>query len=357
MHIYHSMSEEAYTSMEYTTNHDLLILEADNTLENIRSIFYTILRTVILLATFVGNGLTIIAFARITSLRRVSNYFIFSLSLADLLSGVLTMLMMTSFWEVGKCGFITVGVVRSTIHVPVMVSMFHVLLISIDRYIYFAYPLKYDIIMTPNRAIIIIICIWVGIGFLCYAILFLYIGHEECFWLGELYFTYTRSIEAAMFLSALILMSILYVKIILIIMKQRRRIINVNSINMEMNTIQQSTGLKMSHPTTSSEYEINKLSSMNLDNNKSTTRMNRKSSQSYRPILMLLVLILAMLILWLPYMISIIIPLDEENGQTLRDDLATFGFLNSAVNTFIYATMSREFKEAYRVVLTCKSTN
>nr|XP_054766042.1 adenosine receptor A2a-like [Lytechinus pictus] len=133
-------------------------------------IAYTTCEIVIAALSVIGNGLVLYIYTSNSRLHTVTNYFIVSLAIADFLVGLLGVpfailtnetlphgsfygcLIMLNFllWLCGASTFSLIGV-------------------SLDRYIAISYPLRYNVFVTPLRAIVVIIVCWIMaaiVGFL-----------------------------------------------------------------------------------------------------------------------------------------------------------------------------------------------
>ncbi|KAK2558409.1 Octopamine receptor beta-1R [Acropora cervicornis] len=89
---------------------------------------------IIIVLALLGNAVVIRAFAVFRKLRNVTNYFVISLAVTDILVAVFSM--------------------------PVVASISHLLLISIERYICISSPLKYHTIVTIRKTRIAISTTW-----------------------------------------------------------------------------------------------------------------------------------------------------------------------------------------------------
>ncbi|XP_033630917.1 beta-1 adrenergic receptor-like [Asterias rubens] len=122
----------------------------------------------IMVMAVIGNIMVIVAVTQSWKLRNhVSNVFIVNLAITDLGCAVLVMpfslvsvwyneLVFSLFWCKSVCFFN---------YLFIITSMLTLALISVDRYIFVVYPLRYDIIVTFRRAIGLIIGAWV-VGFI-----------------------------------------------------------------------------------------------------------------------------------------------------------------------------------------------
>ena len=104
------------------------------------------------------NGLVIILIYKKKTLRTLTNMFLTSLALSDLMSGLVGIPLLV----ICLAGDIINVCVSSTILIrfTAISSVCHVLLIACDRYIFIVHNMKYDLLLTKWRAIIATIAIW-----------------------------------------------------------------------------------------------------------------------------------------------------------------------------------------------------
>lgn len=128
----------------------------------VRNVAITFVGVVTILATVVGNILVVAAVCTEPRLRKVSNSYIVSLAVADLLVGLLVCPIMLIYhlsgeWTMGEamCDFlVSVDVVCCT------ASILNLCVISIDRYFAITRPLRYVYQRTPVKATIMVACCW-----------------------------------------------------------------------------------------------------------------------------------------------------------------------------------------------------
>lgn len=125
------------------------------------------LSLVIFLALF-GNGLVILAFYRFHLLRTITNYFVVSLAVADILVASLSM----PFWmyirlsdinHIPKHEFLKTVLYYSWQYIDILcstASIVNLCVISVDRHLAINSPLNYHSRMTPKRAKASIACAW-----------------------------------------------------------------------------------------------------------------------------------------------------------------------------------------------------
>lgn len=129
-------------------------------------IVYTIFLVIILLGTLFGNGLVVLAVFMFSRLRRVSNFFIVSLAISDLLVALMTLPLRIdqATHNNNWCLPATVCVFwASTDNIWSAASILNLAIISIDRFLAITKPFVYQEKMTKKVCIILIAVVW------CYA--------------------------------------------------------------------------------------------------------------------------------------------------------------------------------------------
>nr|XP_001332293.3 muscarinic acetylcholine receptor M3-like [Danio rerio] len=114
------------------------------------------------LITITGNVLVMISFRVNPLLRTVSNYFLLSLAVADVILGSISMNLYTTYillngWTLGN---LACDVWLAVDYVASNASVMNLLAISIDRYLSVMRPLTYRAKRTPKRAMIMISLAW-----------------------------------------------------------------------------------------------------------------------------------------------------------------------------------------------------
>lgn len=186
-------------------------------------VLIAVLTGVVALVTIIGNILVIVAFKVNKQLKTVNNYFLLSLACADLIIGVISMNMFTTYiimnrWAMGN---LACDVWLSIDYVASNASVMNLLVISFDRYFSITRPLTYRAKRTTKRAGMMIGLAWV-ISFVLWApaILFWqYFVGERTVPPGECYIqfltvpTITFGTAIAAFYLPVTIMTILYWRI------------------------------------------------------------------------------------------------------------------------------------------------
>lgn len=146
------------------SNHTNFTNEGSTTAEDgigVVAVKYCVILTTIS-ATIVGNTLIYAAIARFQMLRTPTNIILVSLASTDL-AMVLVMLLhaitdLSGYWIFGElwCDIVaTLGLVLA------LVSILHLCVLSIDRYLAITSPLRYPLIVTKKRVYMCLVFIWI----------------------------------------------------------------------------------------------------------------------------------------------------------------------------------------------------
>ncbi|XP_007886574.1 muscarinic acetylcholine receptor M5b [Callorhinchus milii] len=136
----------------------------------LKVILIATITAIVSLVTIIGNILVIVSFKVNSQLKTVNNYYLLSLACADLIIGVFSMNLYTSYILVGhwSLGTLACDLWLALDYVASNASVMNLLAISFDRYFSITRPLTYRAKRTPKRAAIMIGLAWM-ISFILWA--------------------------------------------------------------------------------------------------------------------------------------------------------------------------------------------
>ncbi|XP_014672510.1 PREDICTED: octopamine receptor 1-like [Priapulus caudatus] len=295
---------------------------------------YLVFLCILIVSITVSNSLVLIAVNRYHSLQTVTNQYVISLSVADLLVGIglvcwliMDMVSWYAQWQPPDyiCFFRT-GLALVTI----VVSMLNVLAIAVDRYVAIIYPFVYNTHMTYRVANTVIAGLWT------YAILLFAIPaglsadrdagcHFESF--VNKYHILAYCIH---YIITFVVMLCLYSKIFAVSWHQMREI----------------QRLRISAPAGDGRRDHHDLASL------------KQTMRTVRVFLMVFgILFTCLTPFYVLYTMLAFTELNVESGPTYMFNLTQTAdallFANSTMNPFIYAWKYREFKVAFKKLLGC----
>lgn len=129
----------------------------------------------IIIAALFGNLLVMVSVMRHRKLRVITNYFVVSLALADMLVAIWAMCFNASVEINGKWlfGYFMCDVWNSLDVYFSTVSILHLCCISVDRYYAIVQPLDYPLIMTQGRLVIMLTVVWCSPALLSFLPIFM----------------------------------------------------------------------------------------------------------------------------------------------------------------------------------------
>ena len=274
---------------------------------------------VIWIMILTGNTLTILAVWRYRNLQSKTNILVASLSCADILVGVFSIIFDSSRifnltdTNPEKKEFILLYQLGSASYVC---SLIHLVAIATDRYICIMYPLRYESLMSDVRLKIVTVCLWL----IPYISSMLPIPLEingilDIVDVGILYVP-LHIIEAAV-------ICFIYIRIYRESKKQ------AFLINQQISSVSESV--------------------------KKDTKRKQKSAR------ILGLLILAYIITWVPimalYASHSVLDQKALSTQIMYEVCNLLLLSNSAINIYIYAWKNSKFRHAYLQLLKCYSVN
>lgn len=157
--------QEDYYYMNFLESNDTLSIPAKGKTPSsvAESVAIGVFLSIIILISIVGNSLVCVAVFKVRQMRKIGNFYLVSLAIADLLVSLLVMTFalandIMEEWVFGHsfCSvWISLDIMCST------ASILNLCAISLDRYIHIRDPLHYENWMTKKRTAIIITLVWV----------------------------------------------------------------------------------------------------------------------------------------------------------------------------------------------------
>nr|XP_061793533.1 histamine H2 receptor-like [Nerophis lumbriciformis] len=304
--------------------------------------------TLLILLTISGNVLVCLAVCASRRLRCLTNCFIVSLAVTDLLLGLAVLpfsahLQLTDDWPLGPvfCNFyISMDVMLCT------ASILTLLAISMDRYLAVTMPLRYSSLMLPWRVFVAMASVWtvsVAVSFLP-----IYMGwntvngtvqnygQPERTCRFELNRPYVLTDSLLTFYLPLLVMCWTYFRILRIARAQIKRIISARPT-----CVTSYSGRNHQSPITT---VVSSVPASALREHKATVT--------------LAAVIGAFVVCWLPYFILFTaLGLKEHPDPNKVPEFSIvlwLGYANSALNPILYGALNRDFRSAYTHLLRCR---
>ncbi|XP_038060756.1 adenosine receptor A1-like [Patiria miniata] len=136
----------------------------DDTIQLQVTVAYFSMEILISVVALLGNSLVLVAYARSLRLQTVTNFFIVSLAIADLLVGLLGVPFALLTAEGLPHNFHACLIMLTFLLCLCATSTFSLIGVTVDRFIAVTYPLQYHSIVTKKRALVTILGSWVLAG-------------------------------------------------------------------------------------------------------------------------------------------------------------------------------------------------
>eukprot|EP00062_Callorhinchus_milii_P024265 gi/632983990/ref/XP_007908919.1/ PREDICTED: 5-hydroxytryptamine receptor 6 [Callorhinchus milii] len=306
----------------------------------------------IIVLTTLGNSLLILLILTQRSLSTISNHFLVSLFVSDLLVGLVVMppAMLNHLYGHWLFGGGFCAVWSSCDVMCCSASILNLCLISLDRYLLITSPLQYKLKMTSSRAVLLILTTWtvaaltsflpiemgwheMGIEVHPHNVTFADIDGDQCRLLVSLPYALIASSLTFFLPSAAI--SFTYCRIL---RAARRQVMQVTSLT--ANALSR-------HP-----LQAQGTSSGGISEHRKLA--NRQSKKALKASLTLGVLLGMFFVTWLPFFVANVAQAMCECVPALLFDVLTWlGYCNSTMNPVIYPLFMRDFKRAIAKYLRC----
>ncbi|XP_020501464.2 histamine receptor H2a [Labrus bergylta] len=308
-----------------------------------------VLLSFLILLTVSGNVLVCLAVCASRRLRCLTNCFIVSLAVTDLLLGLLVLpfsalLLLNSEWPLGPvfCNFyISMDVMLCT------ASILTLLVISVDRYLAVTMPLRYASLVLPWRVAVAMTAVWtvsIAVSFLPIQMGWNTVNgtvqnhgpwaqERKCRF--ELNRPYVLTDSLLTFYLPLVAMCWTYLRILRIAQAQAKRIGSARPTYLTYNC--------RNSPSTCTTL-VSSVAAVALREHKATVT--------------LAVVIGAFVVCWLPYFIMFtVLGLKEHPDPSTVPEFPIvlwLGYANSALNPLLYGALNRDFRSAYTHLLRCR---
>lgn len=320
-------------------------------------IFLAVTEIIIVILALVFNSIVVYAFIAYKKLRTsATNYFVISLAISDLLtSGLVTTLKADAALKNQKWthGEFMCNVYTTMYLLAVPSTVINLCAFTVDRFLVLRMPLRYNSFMPPKRAAFIISCLWIyALTWACLPVMgwtahpdnpvvqngFCYFGTDRA---------YNITVNIVNFLLPMIFMAIFWSFINSIVHQHRKRVLKIER-SLSLNTNDSSN----SSNNINANGEGHPMTHLAPKNEKRERKRIRRNVRGCRYLGFIVVLFY---FCWLPYvtasMIGNLCTWCNAQGlipYVLYDALLALGFMNSALNPFLYPFHDKHFKEAFR---------
>ncbi|KAJ8030903.1 Histamine H2 receptor [Holothuria leucospilota] len=295
----------------------------------LRSVLVTIILVMIILTTVIGNTLVCLSPLVSHRLRTATYTFLVSLAVADLLLGI-TVLPFSAISAITRAWPLSKIVCNLYVSCDVMFctsSILHLLVISFDRHYAITRPYAYQRKMNRKMALICIAIVWIISILISFLPIHLEWNKDEkqeegsCKFDPSLLFSLLDGI--LLFFVPMMVMFVLYGRIVCIARRQAKAIrrLMVNS----------------------SEAEDG-----------ARERTNRRSVDEHKATKIIAIVLGCFVICWVPYFSVFTFAKTQTRFQVsepVYNVILWLGYVNSLVNPLVYTAMIRDFRNAFKRIL------
>ncbi|KAL6423526.1 hypothetical protein ACFW04_010233 [Cataglyphis niger] len=330
-----------------------------------------ILGSIITTALF-GNLLVMVSVIRHRKLRIITNYFVVSLALADMLVAMFAMTFNASVQITGRWlfGYFMCDVWNSLDVYFSTSSILHLMCISVDRYYAIVKPLRYPINMTKRVVAFMLLACWLAPAIISFVPIFYgwYTTEENSvhrnkhpelceFKVNRIYAILSSSIS---FWIPCTIMMVTYFAIFKEANKQEEQMLSrmgnamllshrpskdLNNLNGELNNGGSSKTLTLN------EINTDHLHTPTKDKHMMKMKREHKAART------LSIIMGTFILCWLPFFLWYVATALCGKSCPCPDIVIAIlfwiGYTNSALNPLIYAYFNRDFREAFKNTLQC----
>lgn len=321
----------------------------------------------IIIASIFGNLLVIVSVMRHRKLRIITNYYVISLALADMLVAMFAMTFNASvqIFDRWLFGYFMCDVWNSLDVYFSTASILHLCCISVDRYYAIVKPLKYTISMTKRVVALMILNTWVSPAMISFLPIFMgwYTTEENqkfrqehpdlCeFVVNKWYAVLSSSIS---FWIPCTIMIFMYLAIFREANKQEKEMFNRHGAALLLHQ-NNSNGDMLSNSGGSSKTLT--LHEINQDMHHTPTKERNliKMKREHKAARTLGIIMGTFILCWLPFFLwydSVSLCTTCECPEIVVSIVFWIGYFNSTLNPLIYAYFNRDFREAFKNTLQC----
>ncbi|XP_023178040.1 octopamine receptor beta-2R isoform X1 [Drosophila hydei] len=352
---------------------DAGLAAADGVEDWFDDVFWLIKASVMLLiiiAAICGNLLVIISVMRVRKLRVITNYFVVSLAMADIMVAIMAMTFNFSVQVTGRWNFSpflcdlwnSLDVYFST------ASILHLCCISVDRYYAIVKPLKYPISMTKRVVGIMLLNTWISPALLSFLPIFIgwyttdkhkiFVKEhpEQCSFVVNTYYAIISS--SISFWIPCTIMIFTYLAIFREANRQEKQLMmrHGNAMLMHRPSMQPS-GEALSGSGSSKTLTLHEVEQEHTPTkDKHLIKMKREHKAART----LGIIMGTFILCWLPFFLWYTLSMTCDACQVpdiVVSILFWIGYFNSTLNPLIYAYFNRDFREAFRNTLLCLFCN
>ncbi|XP_055851149.1 octopamine receptor beta-2R isoform X2 [Episyrphus balteatus] len=373
-HLASTLAPNANPTTDFNVTQSVADGSDDNEwIDSVMLTFKASLMLFIMVAAIFGNLLVIISVMRNRKLRIITNYFVVSLAMADIMVAIMAMTFNFSVQVTGRWNFSTflcdlwnsLDVYFST------ASILHLCCISVDRYYAIVKPLKYPISMTKRVVAIMILNTWISPALLSFLPIFAnwyttdehieYVKHnpQDCrFVVNDVYAIVSSSIS---FWIPCTIMIFTYAAIFREANRQEKQMLMRHGNAMLMHRHSNiagpggggTNGEALSGSGSSKTLTLNEVEQ---DHTPTKDKHLIKMKREHKAARTLGIIMGTFILCWLPFFIWYIVTSLCSSCKFPDIFVAIvfwIGYFNSTLNPLIYAYFNRDFREAFRNTLNC----
>ena len=340
-----------------SANASTSVVRNDVSLSDLFIAIISVAMILIIIVAVLGNLLVIYAFSTHHRLRQnVTNYFVVSLAVSDILTAIfvttfeLDVILKNGVWLHG----VFICHVWTFMYLLVTPgSIINLLAVTVDRFLVLRIPLRYTTLMTKRRAIILIGALWF------YAFLIAYLpilgwrmkNHPKVY-IGCYFLTtpeYSIFVGLSNFLLLLIFMCFYWTKIYAIEQKHAKR---VKKLKQSLSMIENSNS-QIEKSSRNASISDENASTKKLFDNPNAASNKKQFKRHLRGSKYIAILVGAFFLCWLPFTCVSLASSFKRSWYlkihpSINYALLTMGYLNSALNPFLYPFHDRQFREAFK---------